>query len=90
MQHAFEGNNVLSLANKITHDPVQPIPKHFSPELFQLINHMLEKDPAKRPTASQILGSKYVQKYASAFEGPSGTLPQKKPKGNSREEEYSN
>jgi serine/threonine protein kinase len=50
MQHAFEGSNVLSLANKITHDPVAPIPNQYSKELFALIELLLNKDPAKRPT----------------------------------------
>ena len=50
MQHAFEGSNVLSLANKITHDPVAHIPNQYSKELFALIELLLNKDPAKRPT----------------------------------------
>lgn len=36
-KHAFEGNNVLSLANKITNDAIQPIPSQYSKELFSLI-----------------------------------------------------
>ena len=50
VQHAFEGSNVLSLANKITHDPVAPIPNQYSKELFALIEILLSKDPVKRPT----------------------------------------
>ena len=50
IQHAFEGSNVLSLANKITHDPVVPIPHQYSKDMFALIELLLRKDPAKRPT----------------------------------------
>ena len=50
IQHAFEGSNVLSLANKITHDQVAPIPHQYSKELYALIELLLRKDPAKRPT----------------------------------------
>jgi serine/threonine protein kinase len=55
IQHAFEGSNVLSLANKITHDPVQPIPAQYSKNLFGLIQLLLQKDPAKRPSIREIL-----------------------------------
>lgn len=49
-KHAFEGNNVLSLANKITHNEVPSIPNHYSAQLFQLIKMLLQKDPTDRPT----------------------------------------
>jgi serine/threonine protein kinase len=54
-QHAFEGSNVLSLANKITNDPVQAIPPQYSKDLFALIELLLRKDPAKRPSIREIL-----------------------------------
>jgi serine/threonine protein kinase len=55
IQHAFEGSNVLSLANKITNDPVPDIPSKYSPKMHELIEWLLAKDPEQRPSSKQIL-----------------------------------
>jgi serine/threonine protein kinase len=35
------------------------MPEQFSPELKEVIGHMLTKDPSKRPTAEQLLSYKF-------------------------------
>jgi hypothetical protein len=39
---------------KILRDPVLPLPKQYSVELQFLTERLLEKPPAKRPTAKQV------------------------------------
>jgi len=46
------------LAGKILRDPVLPLPKQYSVELQFLTERLLEKPPAKRPTAKQV-GSRF-------------------------------
>lgn len=55
MQRAFEGSNVLALANKITKDPVPDIPSKYPKEMFSIICELLQKDPERRPSPRQIL-----------------------------------
>lgn len=41
---------MLALANKITKDPVPPIPKKYPGKMLELIKNLLSKDPEKRPS----------------------------------------
>jgi len=52
---------------KIVKTPHNPIPKRYSKELRDLVDDMLSKDPAKRPTTRSILDMPFIEKYMAEF-----------------------
>lgn len=40
-----------------------PIPRYISKKMATLIKSMMEPDPAKRPTMTQVMQEAYVKKY---------------------------
>ena len=51
LQHAFQSDNLLGLVCKIVQESHPPLPDTFSPELRDLVNRMLSKDPTQRCVA---------------------------------------
>jgi len=66
----FEGMNMHFLAMHIVRGKFQQIPMHFSRELRELVNQMLNIDVSRRPTINQILGKSIIsfriKKYLQA------------------------
>lgn len=55
LQQAWTGNNLLNIVYKITMAQQPPIHTTYSGELQQLVTELLTKDPALRPSLSQVL-----------------------------------
>lgn len=55
LEPPFIATNQIALANKIVHNKPKELPLHYSSEIRFLINKMLEKEPFKRPSTSQIM-----------------------------------
>lgn len=53
----FKGLSFPELNRNICNAPAPKVPSKYSPELREICDKMLEKDPAKRPTAREILES---------------------------------
>lgn len=66
LRTAFQSSNLLTLVNKIIYEEFEPIdPLGFSFNFRFLVSNLLEKDPQKRPSASQVLRHEYVIRYYS-------------------------
>lgn len=55
LNHAFDGNNMKALVQKILKGVYPPIHSGFSSNLAKLISGMLQLDPQKRPNVVQII-----------------------------------
>lgn len=51
----FEGSNIIELMNNVVSGSFEPVSSRYSEDLRNLVSVMLEKDPSKRPTISEIL-----------------------------------
>ena len=57
LRHAFDGSSLPALVLKIVKGTFPPPPERFSPALRRLVTAMLQRDPAQRPTAQEVLHS---------------------------------
>ena len=55
LQVPFSGSNLPQLVINITRGSFAAAPAHFSKELHQLINSMLQQNPSQRPTVQKLL-----------------------------------
>jgi len=55
LKHAFSADNLLGLVYKIVQDKYEPIPDHYSKDLQNLIQSLLNKNAQERPSVAQIL-----------------------------------
>lgn len=67
LKHAFDADNLNQLLMNIIRGRHAPIPSGFSGELRSLINSLLEKDPAKRPTINDVLQVPLIKKKLSDY-----------------------
>ena len=59
----FEAGNLLGLVWKIVHEKPEPIDAaRYSPELWQLLQAMLSKEPQRRPSVKEILLLPFIQR----------------------------
>jgi serine/threonine protein kinase len=63
LRHAFDSDNLLGLVYKIVQHSHPPIPDVYSEELRELVDSLLEKDPAKRPTIEGVLRTPIVAQH---------------------------
>ncbi|XP_072573070.1 serine/threonine-protein kinase Nek11 isoform X3 [Paramormyrops kingsleyae] len=55
LERAFKGHSFLSVVMKILEGPVPSLPQSYSKELGAILEGMLSKDPALRPSAADLL-----------------------------------
>lgn len=67
LKQPFQADNLLGLVFKIVQDDPEPIPDCYSPELRELTLKLLTKNPANRPSTSEILKMPYVSERMHAF-----------------------
>ncbi|XP_035280412.1 serine/threonine-protein kinase 4-like isoform X2 [Anguilla anguilla] len=60
LRPAFPEENILELLNKIVDGPYPSISGPFSTDLRDLVRDLLQKNPADRPSASDILGRPFL------------------------------
>ncbi|TRY86055.1 hypothetical protein DNTS_030914 [Danionella cerebrum] len=61
LAHAFQGQNFLSVIQKIVEGPTPSLPETYSPQLSSLMQRMLEKDSAIRISAAEALRSSFIE-----------------------------
>lgn len=61
-KHAFSGKTREELFGNIIAGEIAEMPSQYSPELIKLLQQMLNRDPAKRPTCKEILQTPVVCK----------------------------
>jgi NIMA (never in mitosis gene a)-related kinase len=54
LQRTFEGTNLPALVHKIVEVSFEPVKGKYSDELKQVVQKMLQKDPKRRPSASEL------------------------------------
>ncbi|KAG2448901.1 hypothetical protein HYH02_006249 [Chlamydomonas schloesseri] len=70
LRHAFAADSLLSLVYQIVRGNFPPIPTdQFSNGLSDLVNRLLWRDPATRPSLSEVFKLPYVQKHLDRFKG---------------------
>lgn len=67
LKQPFQADNLLGLVFKIVKDDPEPIPDCYSPELRELVKKLMIKNPAERPSTSEILKMPYVSQRMQAF-----------------------
>ncbi|KAI1242884.1 hypothetical protein IHE44_0000441 [Lamprotornis superbus] len=60
MNHAFTGQNFLSVVLKIVEGETPSLPERYPSKLNAVLCSMLNKDPSLRPAAAEILKSPYI------------------------------
>ncbi|XP_030605996.1 serine/threonine-protein kinase Nek11 isoform X2 [Archocentrus centrarchus] len=61
LTHAFQGPNFLSVVMKIVEGDTPTLPTAYSPDLNSVMQRMLQKQPTSRPTAAEILKSRFME-----------------------------
>ncbi|KAG2432825.1 hypothetical protein HXX76_008559 [Chlamydomonas incerta] len=70
LRHAFAADSLLSLVYQIVRGNFPPIPTdQFSNGLSDLVNRLLWRDPATRPSLSEVFKLQFVQKHLDRFKG---------------------
>jgi NIMA (never in mitosis gene a)-related kinase len=67
LRHAFDGNNMCALVLKILRGTYPPVSSYYSSELRQLIERMLQTDPALRPSTGEMLELPLVEGAIQRF-----------------------
>ncbi|RNF07943.1 putative serine/threonine-protein kinase [Trypanosoma conorhini] len=68
LTHAFDGNNMKALVQKILKGVYPPIHSSYSPNLSKLISAMLQIDPRLRPNVSQLILLPYIRDSLSSLQ----------------------
>ena len=67
LKQPFSADNLLGLVFKIVQDQPDPIPSIYSSQLQALVTSMMQKNPALRPSAAEILQMPYVRERMQSF-----------------------
>jgi len=67
LQHAFQAPNISELIQTITDEEPRTIPTHYTSKLQRIIEKMLVKDMASRPSVDDILRNKTVRALAKKY-----------------------
>ncbi|XP_029455300.1 serine/threonine-protein kinase Nek4 isoform X2 [Rhinatrema bivittatum] len=67
LKHAFNAKDMNSLVFRIIEGKLPAMPKHYSPQLGELIGTMLSKQPEKRPDVKDVLRRPYIKHHISLF-----------------------
>lgn len=69
LKHAFDGNSMQALVQKILKGAYPPIHSSYSPNLSKLIESMLKIDPQHRPNVNQLVQLDYIRNFLSGLQG---------------------
>ncbi|VDM97486.1 unnamed protein product, partial [Onchocerca ochengi] len=80
LRRAFDGENLPSIVMKITKGRHNPISEHWSDDLKQLVNSILDVNENKRPLLKEILTCPLILPVCLAINLDLGALPSSPPK----------
>jgi serine/threonine protein kinase len=63
LKHAFKANNLLGIVFKIVAQQAPPVPPPHSRELAALVERMLTKDAAARPSIAEVLATPLLRTH---------------------------
>ncbi|XP_026227334.1 serine/threonine-protein kinase Nek11 isoform X2 [Anabas testudineus] len=67
LTHAFQGPNFLSVVIKIVEGETPMLPPSYSSDLNSVMQRMLQKQPSSRPSAAEILKTKFMEENMQVF-----------------------
>ncbi|CAI8010361.1 Serine/threonine-protein kinase Nek11 [Geodia barretti] len=67
LHRAFPGSNLMAVMYSIVEGQCPNLPDKFSPDLKNLCDRMLEKDPRKRPSAHAVLQEPFLQQRMASL-----------------------
>eukprot|EP00058_Branchiostoma_floridae_P026916 XP_002612407.1 hypothetical protein BRAFLDRAFT_121964 [Branchiostoma floridae] len=67
LKHAFEGQSLMAVMYKIVEGKTPSLPDTYPKELNDILARILMKDPAKRPSAADLLTTPYIAKQIEAL-----------------------
>ncbi|XP_019849874.1 PREDICTED: serine/threonine-protein kinase Nek11-like [Amphimedon queenslandica] len=62
-EHAYQGQNIMAIMYKIVEGHPPRLPNHFTPSMRYLHSRMMDKSPARRPSAIEILQDPCVKRH---------------------------
>ena len=62
-QHAFEGQGLMGVMYKIVEGKTPQLPKTYSVELNNILKKIFRKDPAARPSTSELLREPFIANH---------------------------
>ncbi|XP_063951532.1 serine/threonine-protein kinase Nek11-like [Lytechinus pictus] len=63
LQHAFEGQSLMGVMYKIVEGKTPEIPNKYDKNIQEILNVMLNRDPAKRPSAAEVTKIAFVTRH---------------------------
>ncbi|XP_071490539.1 uncharacterized protein [Diadema antillarum] len=63
LQHAFEGQSLMGVMYKIVEGKTPTIPQQYDKNIQDILNVMLNRDPAKRPSAVEVTKLPFVTRH---------------------------
>lgn len=70
LRHPFDATSMEGLLNKIVKSQPPPLPKQYSIELRTVVDSLLSKQPAKRPTVNSLLRLPFLAAYVQRLLSP--------------------
>jgi NIMA (never in mitosis gene a)-related kinase len=67
LKHPFDATSMDALLTKICRTHPTPLPKRWNANLRSICDQLLKKNPAERPTVSQLLEHKFLQQHVVEF-----------------------
>ncbi|TDH11219.1 hypothetical protein EPR50_G00058540 [Perca flavescens] len=61
LSHAFQAPSFLAVAMKIVEGETPALPARYSADLNAVLQRMLQKDPASRPSAAELLNTSFME-----------------------------
>uniref|UniRef100_A0A4W6DTC6 non-specific serine/threonine protein kinase n=1 Tax=Lates calcarifer TaxID=8187 RepID=A0A4W6DTC6_LATCA len=61
LTHAFQGPSFLSVVMRIVEGETPTLPASYSPDLNSVMQRMLQKKPSSRPSAAELLKTKFME-----------------------------
>ncbi|KAH8035374.1 hypothetical protein HPB51_004615 [Rhipicephalus microplus] len=75
LRSPFEGNHVPSLVMKIIRGSYEPISDHYSTQVRNLLERMLQKEPSQRPSVNQLKATPFLLPVICNIYLTTGSLP---------------
>ncbi|KAL3201806.1 hypothetical protein MRX96_042822 [Rhipicephalus microplus] len=75
LRSPFEGNHVPSLVMKIIRGSYEPISDHYSAQVRNLLERMLQKEPSQRPSVNQLKATPFLLPVICNIYLTTGSLP---------------
>lgn len=70
LKHPFDADSMEKLLDKIVRGRPAPLPRSYSPQLRDVVEWLLKKDPRKRPSVHELLRQPFIKEQVGRFLSP--------------------